>query len=77
MRTAILLFAFLGVAPAVFLSAFLLCTSPFTFGQRIHSVIFIQSHKLTVDTELWLPLLVLMLGVAFLGALILMIRGHS
>jgi hypothetical protein len=76
-KIAILLLAFLGVAPAIIVSAFLLSTSPFTPGQRIHSVIFIQGQKFILDTVLWLPLLVVVLGVAFLGAVIFMVRGHS
>jgi hypothetical protein len=92
MKTAILLLAVVGVAPAVIVSAFLLCTSLFvplnadfrppharhvSLSQRVHSVSFIFGQKLMVDTVLWLPLLVVLLGAAFLGVTIFMLRSHG
>ena len=92
MKTAILLLAFVGVAPAVIVSAFLLCTSLFvplnadfrppherhvSLSQRVYSVNLMLGRKLIIDTVLWLPLLVVLLGAAFLGATIFMLRSHT
>jgi hypothetical protein len=92
MKTAIILLAFVGVAPAVIVSAFLVCISLFaslnadsrpphqrhvSLSQRVYSVNFMFGRKLVVDTVLWLPLLVVLLGAAFLGATIFMLRSHA
>ena len=81
MKTAILLLGCVGVAPAIMLSTFLLSTSlrggHISLSQRVHSTIFIQHYKLTLDTVLWWPLLVVLLGASFLFAFIFMLRSHS
>ena len=91
MKAAILLLTILGVTPAILLSASLVYVSlrspnadfrppaakHFSLGQRIYLVSITQGHKLTVDTVLWLPLLVLLFGLAFLGAVFFMLRSQG
>jgi hypothetical protein len=90
-KAAVLIFAVVGVAPAIILSAFLLYMGFFTvpsyqppnvhakpasLTKRVYLVQILQGQKSTLSFVMWLPLVVLMLGIAFFVALFFLLYGH-
>ena len=90
MKAVVLLLTILGVAPAILVSLWILYDScfiaprysPALKAQRfsltwgIDFTETFQSEKLTFHTVLWVPLVVAILGLGFLGAVIFLLYGH-
>ena len=91
MKIAVLIFAVVGVAPAIILSAFLLYTTFFispryqpgnvaprrpSLTQRVYFVQILQGQKSAFSFVTWLPLVVLLLGTGFFVAVVFLLYGH-
>jgi hypothetical protein len=86
-KAAILLLAIVGITPAVLVSLWLVyifffvtprhATQPElqhpSVTARLHYVQILQDKRLTLDAPMWLPIVVVVLGIGFLVAVTLLL----
>jgi hypothetical protein len=92
MKLVILILAIVGVTPALIFSAFLLYlafflvpshqaaqgeASDISLTRRVYFTQTLHHQTSTVSTVMWVPLLVLLLGLAFLVGLFVLLYGQS
>jgi hypothetical protein len=91
-KAIVLILAILGVVPAIIVSGLLVYVSLFVaprhalehpeakhelLTRRIYFVHILQGQKSTLDTVMWLPIVVLSLAIAFLISVILLLYSHG
>ena len=90
MKAVVLLFAIVGIAPSVLLSLWIVYVSCFVAPRhspqlhpqrisltgRIHFVQWLQGKQSQFDTVLWIPVLVVVLGIGFVILVGLFLYAH-